>query len=88
MIRTSSLPDPIVLQAHMDMVTLAAPGVCHDFTTDPIQTGEKDGFLHAVGTTLGADNGVGLCLALAAAECPDAQPLELLFTVDEERGMS
>jgi dipeptidase D len=78
----------IILQGHVDMVCeRAAPE--HDFLRDPIRPEAADGWLMARHTTLGADNGIGVALALAAAE--DAElphgPLEILLTVDEEAGM-
>ena len=81
----------VVLQAHMDMVCEKRSGVKHDFSSDPIRLVRKaDGWLYADGTTLGADNGIGLSLALAVLDTPELQhpPLELLFTVDEETGLT
>ncbi len=81
---------PVVIQGHMDMVCEKRSGSNHDFTRDPIRITEKDGWLRADGTTLGADNGIALALALTLAE-DDAlarPPLELLFTVDEETGLT
>lgn len=79
----------IVLQAHLDMVCQKNAGTNHDFSRDPIRPCVRDGWLVAPDTTLGADNGVGVALMLAALE--DAElvhgPLEALFTVDEEAGM-
>jgi len=80
----------IVLQGHMDMVNEKNSDVDHDFENDSLKV-EMDGeYLTAVGTTLGADNGVGIAAALAVAEDPEVQhgPLELLFTVDEETGLT
>lgn len=85
-----------VLQAHLDMVGEKNNDVAHDFARDPIalrvDTDSRSGeaVVRADGTTLGADNGIGVCMALAAATSPDVLhgPLELLFTVDEEAGMS
>ena len=77
----------LVLQSHMDMVCEKLPDVEHNFMTDPIQLREENGYLSAAGTTLGADNGVGIALALSAADQPNCPPLELLFTVDEEVSM-
>lgn len=85
-----------VLQSHLDMVCEKNAGTEHDFDRDPIQTvidrDESTGetIVRAAGTTLGADNGIGVAMALAAATSPDVirGPLELLFTVDEEAGMS
>lgn len=80
----------IALQAHIDMVCEKNEGVAHDFSTDPLQLRIIDGNVWATDTTLGADNGIGLCAALAALADPDLQhgPLEVLVTVDEEAGMS
>ncbi|MFQ5490829.1 MAG: beta-Ala-His dipeptidase [Phycisphaerae bacterium] len=85
-----------VLQGHLDMVCEKNTGTVHHFDTDPIRlladtdpsTGQA--IVRADGTTLGADNGIGVSLALAAAFDPGVThgPLELLFTVDEEAGMS
>lgn len=84
-----------VLQGHLDMVCEKNAGVDQDFDNEPIRTviaedGEGLQIVRADGTTLGADNGIGVCLALAAASDPDVVhgPLELLFTCDEEEGMT
>ncbi|MDX9843536.1 MAG: aminoacyl-histidine dipeptidase [Aquabacterium sp.] len=79
----------VVLQGHLDMVCQANSGVTHDFSRDPITPVLQDGWLRAEGTTLGADNGIGVALALAALEDRTLVhgPLEVLFTVDEEAGM-
>ena len=80
--------NPLLLQAHMDMVCEKDSDVKHDFTKDPIYTVEEDGFLRARGTTLGADDGVGVAFALAALENrSELRPIEALFTVDEEIGL-
>ena len=55
----------IALQAHLDMVCEKTRGCAHDFQKDPIETYVEDGWMHARGTTLGADDGVGVALALA-----------------------
>ena len=82
---------PIVaIQGHLDMVCEKNSNVQHDFTSDPIQL-EVDGeWLTAKGTTLGADNGVGVAASLAVADDDSVihGPLELLFTVDEEVGLT
>ena len=77
----------IVVQGHVDMVAQAA--VPHDFQRDPIITEVRDGWLHAKGTTLGADNGIGVAAALAVLEDDTLEhgPLEALFTVGEEVSM-
>ncbi|MFH0980559.1 MAG: aminoacyl-histidine dipeptidase [Planctomycetota bacterium] len=85
-----------VLQGHLDMVCEKNAATDHDFDREPIkllvEDDPKDGqqIVRADGTTLGADNGIGVAMALAAACSPDVVhgPLELLFTVDEEAGMS
>ena len=80
----------VLLQSHLDMVCEKNRDVDHDFLTDPIEVIVEGGFVSARGTTLGADNGIGVAAALAVLEDPEAVhgPLELLFTVDEEDGMS
>jgi len=82
--------DAVILQGHMDMVCVKAPDSTHDFTTDPIETYADDGWLKAKGTTMGADNGIALAIALAIASDPDVAhpPLELLFTTEEEIGLN
>lgn len=79
----------VVLQGHLDMVCQANADTPHDFTRDPIVPSLRDGWLLAEGTTLGADNGIGVALILAALEDDSLVhgPLEALFTVDEEAGM-
>lgn len=80
----------VVLQSHVDMVCEKNNDVKHDFMTDPIQT-EVDGeWLKAKGTTLGADNGIGVAteLALLTDDTIEHGPLECLFTVDEETGLT
>jgi dipeptidase D len=79
----------VVLQAHLDMVCQANAGTPHDFTRDPIEPVLRDGYLLAERTTLGADNGIGVALILAALEDGDLAhgPIEALLTVDEETGM-
>ena len=80
----------IILQAHMDMVCEKNSDVQHDFMTDPIQTYIDGEWLKAKGTTLGADNGIGMAMALAAITDPELQhpAIECLFTVDEETGLT
>ncbi len=84
-----SLP-PIILQSHLDMVCEKIPGSSHDFTSDPIHLVVDGDWLRADGTTLGADNGIGMAIGLALAEERSARrpALELLFTVEEETGLS
>jgi len=80
----------VVLQGHMDMVGEKNSDVVHDFSKDPIQLEFQGEWLKAKGTTLGSDNGIGLAAALSMIEAKDAVhgPLELLFTVDEEVGLT
>ena len=80
----------VVLQGHMDMVPQKNSDVDHDFLTDPIRTRIDGDWVKATGTTLGADNGIGVAMGLAALESEDLRhgPLELLVTVDEETGMT
>ena len=80
---------PVCLQGHMDMVCVKKPGSSHNFLTDPVETVEKDGFLYAKDTSLGADNGIALAMIMALFTDPDAEhgKLEALFTVSEETGM-
>lgn len=79
----------IVLQGHMDMVCEKTPGSPHDFTRDPIRCLVDGEWLRADRTTLGADNGIALALAMALVEDKSVghPPLELLFTVEEEVGI-
>ncbi|MCE5180202.1 MAG: aminoacyl-histidine dipeptidase [Betaproteobacteria bacterium] len=79
----------VILQGHLDMVCQANAGTQHDFERDPIRAVVRDGWLVAEDTTLGADNGIGVALALAALEEPGlVHPvLEVLLTVNEESGM-
>ena len=79
----------VVLQGHMDMVCEKTPDSLHDFTKDPIRCIVDGDWLHADHTTLGADNGVAIALALALVSDPSVShpALELLFTVQEEVGL-
>lgn len=80
----------VVLQAHQDMVCEKNPEIEIDFMNDPIQTKIEGEWLMAQGTTLGADNGIGIAMALAVMtdDTVEHGPLECLFTVDEERGLT
>jgi dipeptidase D len=79
----------VVLQGHMDMVCEKHPDSSHNFDTDPVPVVVDGEWLRAEDTTLGADNGIAVALALALAEGDSAHPpLELLFTVDEESGLT
>jgi dipeptidase D len=79
----------VIIQNHLDMVTVKASDKQHDFSVDPLQLEVIDGWLRADRTTLGADNGVGVAAALALLTATDLEhpPLELLFTVEEETGL-
>lgn len=79
----------IVIQGHLDMVPQANQDSQHNFITDPIQTRIVDGWLYATGTTLGADNGLGVAagLAILASEEIPHGPIELLLTIEEESSM-
>lgn len=79
----------VILQGHLDMVCQANSGTSHDFLKDPIRPVVADGWVTAAETTLGADNGMGVALALALLEEEGLvhPPLEVLLTVNEESGM-
>ncbi len=79
----------VILQAHMDMVPQKAPESTHNFETDPIETYIEDGWVKAKGTTLGADNGLGVAAIMAIMEDKTLEhgPIEALITADEETGM-
>lgn len=80
----------IILQGHLDMVPQANSDTKHDFEKDPIKPRIDGEWVKATGTTLGADNGMGVCAALAVLESKDLVhgPVEALFTIDEETGMT
>ena len=80
----------VILQAHMDMVCEKNNDTVHDFDNDPIHTYIDGDFIKAQGTTLGADNGIGMALMLAAITSDTLKhpALECLFTVDEETGLT
>lgn len=79
----------VVIQNHLDMVTVKTGDKDHDFHTQPLTLEVSDGWLKADRTTLGADNGIGCAAALAVMTDRSVvhPPLELLFTVDEETGL-
>lgn len=79
----------VLLQAHMDMVPQKAPDSNHNFETDPIETYIEDGWVHAKGTTLGSDDGMGVAAIMAVMEDKNLKhgPIEALITRDEETGM-
>ena len=79
----------VILQAHMDMVPQKNNDTVHDFTKDPIETYVDGDWVRAKGTTLGADDGLGVAVTMAVLEASDVKhgPLEVLITKDEETGM-
>lgn len=81
---------PTILQAHLDMVNEKNSDVVHDFEKDALVPRMDGEFLKASGTTLGSDNGIGVAAMLAIAESKELVhgPLELLFTIDEETGLT
>jgi dipeptidase D len=80
----------VCLQGHLDMVCEKNAGTKHDFAKDPIELVRQDNVMMANGTTLGADNGIAVATNLAIMEDTSLEhgPLELLFTVDEETGLT
>lgn len=80
----------VVLQGHIDMVCEKNSDKVFDFEKDPLVLQRDGDWITADGTTLGADNGIGVAMGLALMEMPDAVhgPVELLFTVDEETGLN
>jgi dipeptidase D len=81
---------PVLLQGHVDMVCEKNSATVHDFDKDPIKIVVDGDWVRAEGTTLGADNGIGVAMALAVAEDKTVVhgPVEVLLTVDEERGLT
>jgi dipeptidase D len=95
LIRKSATPGKenmktVVLQGHIDMVCEKNSDVKHDFDNDPIQAYIEDGWIKAKGTTLGADDGIGVAAQLAILASDDIEhgPVECLFTIDEETGLT
>ena len=80
----------VILQSHVDMVCEKNKETHHDFDRDPIKLIRDSGWIKAEGTTLGSDNGIGCAASLAVAIDKEVihGPLELLFTVDEETGLT
>lgn len=80
----------VILQGHIDMVPQKNADTEHDFLTDPISTWIDGEWVKAKGTTLGADNGIGVAMALSVLQSDDLKhgPVEVLVTVDEETGMT
>ncbi|NMC40893.1 MAG: aminoacyl-histidine dipeptidase [Bacteroidales bacterium] len=80
----------VILQSHMDMVGEKEAGNPHNWDSDPVKIEVIDGWVRAKGTTLGADDGIGIAAQLAILSNPDLKTgrIEALFTVDEESGMT
>lgn len=80
----------VVMQSHLDMVPQKNNDTVHNFLTDPIRPIIEDGWVRATGTTLGADNGIGMAASLAVMVANNIEhgPLECLITYDEEAGMT
>lgn len=80
----------VIFQGHLDMVPQNNKEVAHNWDTDPVQTWIDGEWVKAKGTTLGADNGIGCAVAMAILESKDIPhgPVEALFTIDEETGMT
>lgn len=80
----------VILQAHLDMVPQKNSGTEHDFEKDPVSTVVEGDWVRAEGTTLGADNGIGVAavMAVLASTSIEHGPVEALFTSDEESGMT
>jgi len=80
----------VILQSHLDMVCEKNKDTVHNFDTDPIRLLRQGDWITADGTTLGADNGIGVAAALAVMDSNDVAhgPMEFLFTIDEETGLT
>jgi len=81
---------PVLIQGHVDMVCEKNSATKHDFENDPIKLVVDGDWVTADGTTLGADNGIGVSMGLALADDKKVAhgPIEVLLTVDEERGLT
>jgi len=81
---------PVLIQGHTDMVCEKNSATKHDFEKDPIKIQVQGDWVTADGTTLGADNGIGVAMGLALAEDKSIKhgPIEVLLTIDEERGLT
>jgi dipeptidase D len=86
----STKKETVILQSHLDMVPQKNAATLHDFKKDPLRPIIDGDWVKAQGTTLGADNGIGVAIALAILESKTIKhgPIEALFTIDEERGMT
>lgn len=85
--KNSNSTETIILQAHMDMVCVKTSDSNHDFLNDEIEIYEKEWFLHAKNTTLWADNGIWIALAMSAINFESHPKMELVFTINEEDWM-
>jgi len=81
---------PVILQGHLDMVCEKNADTVHDFSKDTLKLRVDGDYIYASGTTLGADNGIAVAMAMAILDSPelDHPPLEVVLTTDEEAGMS
>ena len=81
--------EPVIIQGHLDMVCEKTENSDHDFLRDPLELMVEDGYVTAKDTTLGADNGIAIAMALAVLDSSTLEhpPVEALFTVDEEVSM-
>ncbi len=88
--RGCEIMQSVLLQSHVDMVCEKHSYIQHNFEKDPIIPIIEDGWVKGSGTTLGSDDGIGIAaqLALLASESIDHGPIECLFTVDEETGLT
>lgn len=82
--------DPVIIQGHLDMVCDKTSDSDHDFVNDPLRLYIEDGYVKAKDTSLGADDGIAVAMGLALLESDNIPhpPLEILFTTDEEIGMT
>lgn len=78
---------PLILQVHTDMVCEKEQNKCFNFEEDNIEVIEENGYLHANGTTLGADNGIGIAQILTILDSNIETNIEAIFTVSEETSM-
>lgn len=84
------MSEPVIIQGHLDMVCEKTADSDHDFLKDPLDLYVEGGFVKAKDTTLGADDGIAIAMALAVLDSDTLEhpPIEALFTVDEEVGMT
>ena len=82
--------EPLLLQGHTDMVCEKNNDTVHDFTSDPLKLAVTDGWLHAVGTTLGGDDGIAVAAMMTVLDggVTSNPPIECLFTTEEETGLT